>query len=112
MNFLALAAAAIAAPASSTPAAPTVVIRYEDLDLTSAAGQRALKGRLAKAERTICQPRTPTGSIMFASDPDCIKALRRQTNAKVEAALHAKGRQSGARVAESTLLAGAVAAPK
>ena len=51
---LALAAAALAAPAAAKDEAPTVGVRYGDLDLTSAAGQRQLDIRLERAAREVC----------------------------------------------------------
>ena len=48
---LALAAAALSVPATAADEAPSVGVRYGDLDLTSAEGQRQLDLRLERAAR-------------------------------------------------------------
>ena len=55
--FLITAAAIKAAPAIAEPATPAVNVSFvhtADLDLSSSAGQRALKVRLANAAREVC----------------------------------------------------------
>ena len=51
---LAFAAAALAVPAAAADEAPSVGVRYGDLDLTSAEGQRKLDSRLERAAREVC----------------------------------------------------------
>jgi UrcA family protein len=51
---LALAAAVLAAPAMAADEAPSVGVRYGDLDLTSESGQRQLDLRLERAAREVC----------------------------------------------------------
>jgi UrcA family protein len=62
---LALAAAVLAAPAVAADEAPSVSVRYGDLDLTSEAGQRQLDHRLERAVREVCGRNTRvTGSLL------------------------------------------------
>lgn len=51
---LAFAAAALAVPAVAADEVPSVGVRYGDLDLTSAEGQRKLDSRLERAAREVC----------------------------------------------------------
>ncbi len=52
---LALAATVLTVPAAATEdEAPSVEVRYSDLDLTSEAGQRQLDRRLERAAREVC----------------------------------------------------------
>lgn len=51
---LAVAIAVLAAPVAAKDEAPTVGVRYGDLDLTSEAGQRQLDLRLERAAREVC----------------------------------------------------------
>jgi len=51
---LALAAAVLAAPVAAADEAPSVGVRYGDLDLTSEEGQRQLDRRLERAAREVC----------------------------------------------------------
>ena len=51
---LALTAAVLAAPVLAADEAPSVGVRYGDLDLTTAAGQRQLDRRLERAAREVC----------------------------------------------------------
>jgi len=51
---LAFAAAVLAVPVSAADEAPSVGVRYGDLDLTSAEGQRQLDIRLERAAREVC----------------------------------------------------------
>lgn len=51
---LAIAAAVLAVPVVAADEAPSVGVRYGDLDLTSAQGQRQLDIRLERAAREVC----------------------------------------------------------
>ena len=51
---LAFAAAVLAVPAGAADEPPSVGVRYGDLDLTSAQGQRQLDIRLERAAREVC----------------------------------------------------------
>lgn len=53
--FAILATAAIAAPARAADTVTnTTAVRYHDLDLTSPAGEAALRQRIARAANTVC----------------------------------------------------------
>jgi UrcA family protein len=60
-----LAAIGLSAPglaqSTSTAPAPTSIVRYHDLDLSSAAGIRTLYGRIQNAAWRVCLEISPTG---------------------------------------------------
>jgi len=78
---LALATAALAVPAAAAEdQLPTVVVRYSDLDLTSAAGQKRLDMRLERAVREVCAVDEPMiGSRLPApGSRECYREVRRK----------------------------------
>jgi UrcA family protein len=76
---LALAAAFVAAPVAAKDEAPTIGVRYGDLDLTSAAGQRQLDLRLERAARDVCGlDEKRVGSLLPSlHSRDCYREARR-----------------------------------
>lgn len=56
-----------AMPAAAAAAAPTTRVRYADLDLASAAGQRTLAHRLASAASRVC----PSDPGDWHAESDC-----------------------------------------
>ena len=78
---LALAAAALAVPAAAAEdEAPTVGVRYSDLDLTSEAGQNELDNRLERAAREVCgMNEKHVGSrIIPQHSRECYREARRE----------------------------------
>lgn len=76
---LALTAAVLAAPVVAADEAPSVAVRYGDLDLTSAEGQQQLDSRLERAAREVCgvnEKRTGT-YLRSQSSRECYREARR-----------------------------------
>lgn len=72
---IALTTAAVAAPAIAQDQPLSIVVTTHDLNLTTAAGQRALDGRIARAARRVCA----SGSRSLAaisSENACIASAR------------------------------------
>jgi UrcA family protein len=76
---LALTAAALAVPAVAGDEASSVRVRYDDLDLTSAAGQRQLDRRLERAARKVCgvDVKTLGTYIRAPHSQECYREARR-----------------------------------
>ena len=81
--FLVTAVAIKAAPALAEPAAPINVtfVQTSDLDLSTAAGQRALDVRLAQAAREVCG----TASDVDLEGKNDVRKCRVEVLAKAEA---------------------------
>ena len=77
---LALAAAGLAVPAAAADEAPSIAVRYSDLNLTSAEGQQQLDRRLERAAREVCGVDEPMiGSRLPASGSrECYREARRK----------------------------------
>jgi UrcA family protein len=77
---LALAAAVAAAPVAATDEAPTIGVRYGDLDLTSAAGQRQLDIRLERAAREVCglDEKVVGSHLRSKHSRECYREARRE----------------------------------
>lgn len=87
------AAAALATVATATPVlAKDVVVRYGDLDLASAKGQRDLERRINRAARVACEYHT-NGRIPSADTIRCYRAAR--ASAKTEIALALQNNRLG-----------------
>lgn len=82
----AAAAAALTSPASATPVEDTA-IHYNDLDLSTTAGQKTLWGRVTAVERTLCSTNPITGSRIAPSNDDCKNSFREITKPQIEAAI-------------------------
>ena len=92
MMFLALAIGA------SAPAATPITIRYNDLNLATPAGERALRQRLSAMERELCTVPADTGTIINQIDAKCRTEFRAQVGAQAEAAIiAARGQAVAAR---------------
>ena len=76
---LAFAAAVLAVPALAADEAPSVGVRYGDLDLASASGQRQLDLRLERAVREVCgMNEKATGSHLRSQNSrECYREARR-----------------------------------
>ena len=87
--LIALAAAAAATVSGPVMAAPVADARihYDDLDLSTAAGQQVLAARVTAVERSLCSADPQTGSRIAASNADCIKSFRDMTSPQIEAAI-------------------------
>jgi len=99
LTALGLASAAIspamASPALASDTEPmTVSVRVADLDLTSAAGQRALDRRMERAVRSVCAAASAsTGSRIVAQDAQaCIAKTRASVRDQVAALTAAQQR--------------------
>ena len=94
--FVTLAAglAALTSPVHAAAADPTAdtQIRYNDLDLATAEGQKTLWSRVAEVERVVCSGGAMTGSRIEASTTDCKASFREMTKPQIEAAI-AKARK-------------------
>ena len=77
---LALAVAVVAVPAAAAEEqAPTIGVHYNDLDLTTAAGQKQLDLRLERAAREVCgMNETAVGSHLRSNHSvACYREARR-----------------------------------
>jgi UrcA family protein len=76
---LAMAATVLAAPLAARDEAPRVGVRYGDLDLTSAAGQRELDLRLERAAREVCgvNQKVVGSHLRSAHSRECYREARR-----------------------------------
>ena len=85
-----LAAAALAAmtvSAASTAHAET--LKYNDLELSTKAGQKELDRRIARAARSYCQAQLkPTGTrIQSRGTVECVRGVKQELSEKVAAAV-------------------------
>lgn len=79
---LALLAATAAAPVAAQADRMTVAIPTADLNLASAAGQRALAGRIHRAARTICETGL-RGVRARGVEAECMADIRAQADAQL-----------------------------
>jgi UrcA family protein len=74
--------------AGADVAAPGIVVRYADLDLTSAAGSAALYRRLDMAAMQICMPANPalasTPAFLTSSYKACVNRVVLKNASKVK----------------------------
>lgn len=87
-NFTAAALAALSLQAAivSAPAlADTAELRYNDLDLSTDAGQAELAKRIDATARRVCKPETVTGSRIpnRGAQEQCIADAKRQIEAQM-----------------------------
>ena len=77
---LALAAAVLAVPVAAADEAPSVAVRYGDLDLTSEAGQRQLDLRLERAAREVCgvNEKIVGSHLRSQHSQECYREARRE----------------------------------
>jgi UrcA family protein len=80
-------------------ATPTVVVRYEDLNLASEDGVRALYQRIVVAARLICEKPDNRDLPGMSSTRDCrrdavMRAVQAVNNPRLAAVHAARGRQS------------------
>lgn len=80
----ALALAVLATPFASAMAAPSQSnqVRYNDLDLETAAGKKTLDARIRTAARSICDGESRTGTRLARSA--CIEDVRRQVLSQID----------------------------
>ncbi len=81
----AIALAVLAAPFASAMAAsppPAQSVKFNDLDLESAAGKKTLDARIRNAARRVCDREVTTGTRL--ANGACIEDIRRQVLAQVE----------------------------
>jgi UrcA family protein len=95
---LALAAVVLAAPAAAADEAPSVGVRYGDLDLTSAEGQRKLDLRLERAAREVCGlNETVVGSHLRSPESrTCYREARRHLDQQYAELVSRKSAAAGA----------------
>ena len=87
----ALVAAALGLAASGA-AAQDMVVKYDDLDLTSAKDQKALERRIDAAARTFCKVKgLQTGSRVNRAQTSCIAQAREDARSQMAALI---GRQA------------------
>lgn len=82
------AAAALTVLATTAPAfADTALVRFGDLDLSSASGKSELQARIERAAVRVCTQHHETGTIIGTVAPSkaCLADARRQIAAQVEA---------------------------
>lgn len=96
----AIAAAAICTAALfATPAAyaKSVKVSYADLDLTTAAGQKALASRLNRAARSACgMDEVRTGTLLPSADVlQCYEQARAKSKERMAEAIADKGERLG-----------------
>jgi len=85
-----LGLALVAAPAFAAPAnTAKVSVKYDDLDLTTAKGQKQLDRRIDAAARQICsQGEISTGSRLPSSAMNaCMRSARQQVKSQVALAV-------------------------
>ncbi|MFN4239244.1 MAG: UrcA family protein [Erythrobacter cryptus] len=100
---LVLAAAAIPAPALAETA--SIAVPYGDLDLTRAAGRKALDQRLARAMRQVCGGAAPLRDLArMRAYRSCLAETRRAATAQVELALEAAHARRVAMLADKLAL--------
>ncbi len=75
-------AASIASPAAASGDQVNIAIPTHDLNLTSAAGQRALQGRINRAARQICETGV-RGVRAQARETACMADMRNQAEAQL-----------------------------
>lgn len=94
---LAFAAAVLAVPAVAADEAPSVGVRYGDLDLTTAAGQRQLDLRLERAAREVCGlNEKATGThLQSQHSRECYREARRHLDQQYAAAVNRKSAARG-----------------
>ena len=94
---LAFAAAVLAVPAVAADEAPSVGVRYGDLDLTTAAGQRQLDLRLERAAREVCGVnQKATGTYLRSRHSrECYREARRHLDQQYAAAVNRKSAARG-----------------
>ena len=85
-RLLSLAALATAFALPVAAFADTATLRYDDLDLATAAGQAQLATRIDTAAARACSQRPVTGSIIAnaRNQTRCIAAVRQQLSARFE----------------------------
>jgi UrcA family protein len=81
----ALSIAAAATPATARDGAVSIVVPTHDLNLTSAAGQRALDGRINRAARQLCATGDRSLRAITAENA-CIAAVRESADAQLAGA--------------------------
>ena len=94
---LALTAAALAVPAAAADEAQSVAVRYGDLDLGTADGQRQLDIRLERAAREVCGvDHKATGTHLQSNHSRvCYREARRQLDQQYAAAVNRKSAARG-----------------
>jgi UrcA family protein len=95
---LALATIGLAVPAAAAEdKAPTVAVRYADLDLTSEAGQRQLDMRLERAAREVCgMDETMVGSHLRSTESrTCYREARRDLDREFAELVNRKSAAGG-----------------
>jgi len=77
--------AAVAAPAlaQSTTDAPTAVVKYGDLNLSSAGGQTALHNRIERAVASVCPRPEPTALGQQPQYRACLQQARDSVKAQL-----------------------------
>jgi UrcA family protein len=90
-----LAGVALTPALADTGAVRTAEVRYDDLDLTKAAGQRTLERRIEAAARQVCRAtNVQTGTqLMDRQARDCL--ARAHASAKQQVALRTAETQRG-----------------
>jgi UrcA family protein len=83
---------ALAAPMASAsepaPAARTLSIRYNDLDLTTAQGQAALRERVQQAALDVCHSSGPQyDDVTFMRQVECMRSALHSANAQASLAI-------------------------
>ncbi len=94
---LAFAAAVLAAPALAADEAPSVGVRYGDLDLTSAEGQWQLDIRLQRAAREVCGvDEKVVGSLLSSRHSrECYREARRHLDQQYAELVNRKSAAAG-----------------
>jgi UrcA family protein len=82
-----LAAALLAAPAAAFAAAPSVELKYDDLDLATTKGMAELNKRVDDAARQVCSADSiKTGTILRSkAENECYRETREKLQERVAA---------------------------
>lgn len=78
-------AMAVSVPASAEPFRQ--VVRYDDLDLATAKGQKRLESRLRSAVRKMCTIPGQTGSLIVRVNEDCMNTEMAKVEKKAKVAI-------------------------
>jgi UrcA family protein len=94
---LALAAAVLAAPAVAADEAPSVAVRYGDLDLSNEDGQRQLDLRLERAAREVCglDVKATGTHLQSQHSRTCYREARRHLDQQYAEAINRKSANRG-----------------
>ena len=87
--FLCMAAAIGLAIPAAPALANEVTVKYDDLELSTPAGQRVLEQRISAAARKACQAEVPrTGSRLNSTQAKrCVEEAKRQVKRQVAAVI-------------------------